>query len=158
MNYLENQKHEFVNWKAQETEEKKQEAPDAETKDKPRDNPEIIIKSEKGINLMSFMLKGYDPKWGDNNHELSKATNKYFRNNPLGGEIRKTLDNLNVLNKDGINQEILFNIALSYQNPKRLKETSANLIRDEEIENPDELQMKLLESMEYLNEELNTKN
>lgn len=47
-----------------------------ETKeDKLMSTPEIIIESEKGISLMSFMLKGYNPEWGDNDHELSKATN-----------------------------------------------------------------------------------
>ncbi len=127
-----------------------------ETKGELMPAPEIIIESEKGINLMSFMLKGYNPEWGDNDHELSKATNEYFKNNPLSDEIKKSLDDLKALKKDGIDQEILFNISLSYQNPERFKETSENLVRDEGIDNPDELQETLLKLMEDLNEELNS--
>lgn len=118
--------------------------------------PEIIIESEKGINLMSFMLKGYNPEWGDNDHELSKATNKYFKNNPLSDEIRKSLDDLRALKKDGVNQEGLFNMALSYEHPERFKETSANLMRNKELENPDKVQEKILKLMENLNKELNS--
>jgi len=132
-----------------------QEAPEIEIKDKLMAAPEIVIESEKGINLMSFMLKGYDPEWGDNDHELSKATNEFFKKNPLSGRIRKSLDDLKVLKKDGLNQEILFNISLTYEHLERLKETSINLWRDEEIDNPDELQENLMKLMEDLSEELN---
>ncbi len=118
--------------------------------------PEIVIQPEKGINLMSFMLKGYNPEWGDNDHELSKATNKYFENNPLSDEIRKSLDDLKALKKDGVNQEVLFNIALSYGHPERFKEASANLIRDKELDNPDRVQKNLLKLMEDLDKELNS--
>ncbi|MBI2626598.1 MAG: hypothetical protein HYW69_03335 [Candidatus Nealsonbacteria bacterium] len=118
--------------------------------------PEIIVQPEKGINLMSFMLKGYNPEWGDNDHELSRATNEYFEKNPLSDEIRKSLDDLRALKKDGIDQEVLFNIALSYGHPERLKETSANLMRDKELDNPDEVQEKLLKLMEDLDKKLNS--
>lgn len=84
------------------------------------------------------------------------ANNKYFENNPLSDEIRKSLDNLKVLKKDGIDQEVLFNIALSYEHPERFKETSANLIRDKELGNPDEVQENLLKLMENLSKELNS--
>ena len=118
--------------------------------------PKIVIEPEKGINLMSFMLKGYSPEWGDNDHYLSKATNKYFENNPLSDGIRKSLDDLKALQKDGLDQEALFNMALTYEHPERFKETSANLMRDKELENPDEVQEKILKLMEDLNRELNS--
>ena len=125
-------------------------------KDKLMSTPEIVIELEKGINLMSFMLKGYNPEWGDNDHKLSKATNEYFENNPLSEEIRKSLDDLKALKKDGVDQEILFNIALSYGHPERAEETSANLMRDKELDNPDEVQENLLKLMEDLDKELNS--
>src|SRR3989344_7620335 len=138
-----------------EKKEAKWEDPEAK-KDKLMSTPEIVIEPEKGINLMSFMLKGYNPEWGDNDHELSKATNEYFENNPLSDEIRKSLDDLRALKKDGVDQEILFNIALSYGHPERAEETLANLIRDKELDNPDEVQAKLLKLMEDLDKELNS--
>lgn len=143
--------------KPKEVEKKEVRLEDTETKkEELMSAPKIVIEPERGINLMSFMLKGYNPEWGDNDHELSKATNKYFEKNPLSDEIRKSLDDLGALKKDGIDQEVLFNIALSYGHPERLKETSANLVRDKELDNPDEAQEKLLKLMENLNKELNT--
>ncbi len=109
---------------------------------------DIIIEPERGITLMSFMLKGYDPEWGDNDHELSKATQKYFEENPLSNEIKKILDDLGALKKDGIDQETLFNIALSYGRPERLRATSENLTRDKELDSPDQIQERLLKLME----------
>jgi len=129
----------------------------SETKEnKLMSTPKIVIEPEKGINLMSFMLKGYNPEWGDNDHELSKVTNKYFENNPLSDEIRKSLDDLKALQKNGLDQEVLFNMALTYEHPERFKGTSANLMRDKELENPDEVQEKVLKLMEDLNKELSS--
>ena len=89
---------------------------------------------------------------------LAVGRNVWQSENPikLSEEIRKSLDNLKALKKDGLSQEVLFNIALSYGRPERVKETSANLIRDKELDNPDEVQKNLSKLMEALDKELNS--
>lgn len=120
-------------------------------------NPEIVIEPEKGIHLMSLMLKGYDPEWGNKDHELAKLTNEYFKKNPLSKEIKKSLDELKALagiDEEGIDQETLFNISLSYDYPERTKEISSGFLKSSGIENADELQQKVLKLMEDFEKEL----
>lgn len=132
---------------------------DVPEKEKIMPFPEISVKEEKGVHLMSLMLKAYDPKWGNRTHDLAKAAEEYFKKNPLEERIRKSLDNLKILagvDEEGIDEETLFNISLSYCHPERIGEISEKFLKkDQGIEDAHKLQGKVLDLMKDFEAKLN---
>lgn len=117
--------------------------------------PEIIIQPERGAYLMSVMLKGYDREWGNRDHELVKLTEEHFVEHPLNPEIRKFLDEIKALEDDGMDEETLFILSLTYQHPERTEWAFDTLRRHKDIQNPEDLQQKLLEALKTLDSDPN---
>jgi len=114
--------------------------------------PEIIIGQEKGIHIMSLMLKAYDSRWGNNDHELARATKEYFGKNALDEEIRKSLDDLRILKEGGVDEETLLNLSLCYSHPERSEDILAYLEECKDIDNLREVQKNVLSLMEKFQE------
>lgn len=109
--------------------------------------PEIIIQPERGPILMSAIMKGFDPEWGNRDHELAKLTEQHFREYPLEPEIKNTIEELR---KMGVDEESLYNLSLTYQHPERTGEVFSFLTKHKEIQDPEKEQQKLLKCLELL--------
>lgn len=86
--------------------------------------PEIEIKPEKGFFLLSAMLKGYSPEWGnqDKKCELVSEARRHFEENPLDGETVDYLKSIKALEEGGIDEEGLFYLSAMYEHPERNSE------------------------------------
>jgi len=78
--------------------------------------PEIVVQEERGAQLFSLLLKAENPEWGETETPLAKETVEYFENNPLSPDILKTIREFNA---QGVDEETLYNLALTYQHPER---------------------------------------
>lgn len=78
--------------------------------------PEIVIQEERGAQLFSILLKAENQEWGETETSLAKETVNYFKNKPINPEILKTIRNFY---KEGVDEETLYNLALTYQHPER---------------------------------------
>ncbi len=81
--------------------------------------PEVVIREEPGIQLLSLLLKGENDYWGETETPLAKETTEYFSANPLSQEI---LDALHYFYDQGVDEESLYNLSLVYQHPERKEE------------------------------------
>jgi len=83
--------------------------------------PEIEIESEKGLFLLSVLLKGYSSEWGsqDKKCALVKEVEEYFKQNPLDAESVDYLKSIGALEHDGIDEESLFVLSAMYGHPER---------------------------------------
>jgi hypothetical protein len=89
---------------------------EAGNKEEIMETPEIIIQPEKGSYLMSLAIKGYDLGWGNNDSELTKLTERHFRKHPLDEVVKEKMDKLK---SEGVDEETMYNLAITYQNPER---------------------------------------
>jgi hypothetical protein len=104
--------------------------------------PEIVIQEEKGTQLLSLLLKAENPEWGETENPLAKETMHYFRDNPLNPEIIKTIKDFHT---QGVDEETLYNLALTYQHPERTKKVLEMVAKYKpHIKNPEEFRQKLL--------------
>ncbi len=78
--------------------------------------PEIVIQDERGVRLLSVLLKIDNPEWGSSEAPLAKETTEYFRDNPLPNEITSIIEDLKSMT---IDEETLYNLALTYRHPER---------------------------------------
>lgn len=78
--------------------------------------PNFYIQEERGVTLVSILLKAYNSNWGGHENELSNEVEKFFKQNPLDEKSIKFLEE-----KD-IDEEMLYNIALTYGHPEREEE------------------------------------
>ncbi len=112
--------------------------------------PEIVIRPERDTNLMSVMMKGCNPEWGNREHELAKLTERYFTEHPLDQKIK---DVIRELQKRGTDEESLYYLSLAHQHPERAEAAFNVLRRHKEIENPEEAQQKLAEAFNLFDSE-----
>ncbi|MDF1496498.1 MAG: hypothetical protein P1P90_00370 [Patescibacteria group bacterium] len=84
--------------------------------------PEILVKEEWGLQLMSVLNRARDKNWGNGSSELSQKVDEYFLEHKLAGEISQKLDELEAM---GVYEEYLYNLALAYDDPKRLDDVIA---------------------------------
>jgi len=89
--------------------------------------PDISFEKEQGEILLSILLKAYDPDWGGHEHPLSGEVEKYFNQCPLNGKTINFLSDLKVLEDGGVDEEALYNIALTMNKPERI-DSAANFI------------------------------
>jgi hypothetical protein len=82
--------------------------------------PEISIKEEKGEVLLSILFKGYDSSWGGHQHELVGEVEKFFEKNPLSEESLGFLREIKALEEGGIDEEVLYEIALTLNDSERV--------------------------------------
>lgn len=111
--------------------------------------PEIVVQPEKGRQLLSIILKGHNPDWGNSDSELAKSTKKYFSEHPLNTDIKNTIDGLT---KEGVDEESLYNLALTYQHPERTEDALSffEKYKDTDRKRAEKLQQKLIRAMETL--------
>lgn len=105
--------------------------------------PEIVIREERGSQLFSLLLKAENPDWGETETTLAKETVDYFKDNPLGFEI---IDAIRNFHKQGVDEETLYNLALTYQHPERAEKVLEMAAKYKpHVKNPQEVHQKLLE-------------
>jgi hypothetical protein len=82
--------------------------------------PEISIQEEPGVLLFSLILKAKDPNYGEseNKSQIVKETNEYFDKNPLD---QTTIQILKEMEEDGIDEETLYNLSLTYEHDERVE-------------------------------------
>ncbi len=78
--------------------------------------PNFYIQEERGVTLVSILLKAYNTNWGGHTNDLSNEVENFFKQNPLDEESIKFLEE-----KD-IDEEMLYNIALTYGHHEREEE------------------------------------
>jgi len=116
--------------------------------------PEIVIQEEKGAQLFSIFLKAENPEWGETETSLAKETADYFRNTPIDPEIIKIIEDFHA---QGVDEETLYNLALTYQHPERVKKVLEMVAKYKpHVKNPQEVHQKLLALLESFDETFST--
>ena len=111
--------------------------------------PEISIREEREIQLLSFIIKAKNPEWGNDDTPLSVDVKKYFSENPLDSEVSGFLDEIRALQEGGVDEEVLCILAFTYGHPERNAGAFEVLMKHKSyIENPQELQQKLFHILE----------
>ncbi len=108
--------------------------------------PEIVVQPEKGTYLLSIILKGHNPEWGNCDSELAKLTERHFSEHSLNIDIKNTIEELT---KEGVDEESLYNLSLTYQHPERTKYVFDMLVEHKDIKKvkAEEFQQKLIEAL-----------
>ena len=107
--------------------------------------PEVFVKEEKDATLLSILLRGYKNDFGSHEHELSRKVDEFFEQNPLDEKSIKFLTEIKALDKNGIDGETLFNVALTYENEDSVNDLFEFISNHKEhIQNPEELRKNLL--------------
>jgi len=113
--------------------------------------PNIIIQEEESAQLLSLILKAKFPEWWETDTPLAKMTKKYFENNPLSKEISNFLDNIHALQENGVDEEVLYVLALTYKHTERTKKAFEMIKKNKSyIKNPQELQLKIFKAIEAI--------
>lgn len=108
--------------------------------------PEIVFEEEKGAQLFSFLLKAENPNWGETETPLAKETVEYIKENPLDTEI---LEVIRELKTEGVDEEALYNAALTYNHPERVENLFEMVKRYKpHVKNPGNVQEKIIEILE----------
>jgi hypothetical protein len=108
--------------------------------------PEIVVQEERGAQLLSLLLKAENPEWGETETPLAEETVKYFRDNPINAEILKTIKNFY---EEGVDEETLYNLALTYQHPERAEKVLEMVAKYKpHVKNPQEVYQKVLTLLE----------
>ncbi len=108
--------------------------------------PEISIQEERGAQLFSLLLKAENQEWGETETPLAKETTEYFRANPLSPDILKTIREFH---DQGVDEETLYNLALTYQHPERAEGVFEMAAKYKpHVKNPQEIYQKFLAVLE----------
>jgi hypothetical protein len=108
--------------------------------------PEIVIQEERGAQLFSLLLKAENPEWGETETPLAKETTEYFRDNPIDPEILKTIKDFYA---QGVDEETLYYIALTYQHPERAEKVFEMAAKYKpHVKNPPEVCQKVIALLE----------
>ncbi len=106
------------------------------------ETPEIVVQEERGAQLFSLLLKAENPEWGETETPLAKETVEYFRDNPIDPEILKTIKDFY---EEGVDEETLYNLALTYQHPERAEKVLEMAAKYKpHVKNPQEVYQKVL--------------
>lgn len=102
--------------------------------------PALEIREEKGISLLSAMLKGHNADWGEQESELAIQAKTFFQQHPLNQEMADFLSNVQA------DEETLYNIALTYGNEQRNSDLFEFLAKNKgDVEEPEKLRSELIE-------------
>jgi len=108
--------------------------------------PEIVVQEERGAQLFSLLLKAENPGWGETETPLAKETTEYFKDNPIDPEILETIKGFY---EEGVDEETLYNIALTYQHPERAEKVLEMAAKYKpHVKNPQEAYQKVLALLE----------
>ena len=115
--------------------------------------PEISIEEEPYLQLLSVILKAYNPEWGGQDHPLDEETKQYFKEYPLSPEIKEFLDDIRALQRGGVDEEVLSNLALTYGHPERDNQVF-NMINNYKpyVKNQWELRQRLFHTLKVFNQ------
>lgn len=117
--------------------------------------PEFDVCEDKGATLLSILLKGYDSDWGGHYHQLSIEVEKYFKQNHLDEKSVKFLDEIRALEDGGVDEEVLYNIALTYEHPEREEELFDFISKHKDyIKDPQKLRSDLITALKQLEDVL----
>ncbi|MDD2637024.1 MAG: hypothetical protein PHW82_16140 [Bacteroidales bacterium] len=81
--------------------------------------PQISIREEREAQFLSFIFKAGNPEWGNNDTLFSDDAKEYFSRNPLDSEVLRFLDEINAFQEGGVDEEVLYTLALTYGHPER---------------------------------------
>lgn len=110
------------------------------------ETPEIVIQEERGVQLLSLLLKAENPNWGETETTLARETSDYFKDNTLGSEA---IDTIRSLYEQEVDEETLYNLALTYKHPERAEKALEMAAKYKpHVKNPQEVRQKLLEILE----------
>lgn len=116
--------------------------------------PEIVVQEERGAQLFSLLLKAENPEWGETETLLAKETADYFRKNPIDPEILETIENFHT---QGVDEETLYNLALTYQHPERGEKVLEMASKyKSHVKNPKKVHQKLLTLLESFDKTFST--
>jgi len=108
--------------------------------------PDIFVQEERGAQLFSLLLKAENPEWGETETPLAKETTEYFKDNPIDPEVLETIKGFY---KEGVDEETLYNIALTYQHPERAEKVLEMAAKYKpHVKNPQEVYQKVLSLLE----------
>lgn len=113
--------------------------------------PEFDVREEKGATLLSILLKGRDSDWGGNDHQLSSEVEIFFEQNPLNEKSIKFLEEIRALEDGGVDEEVLYNIALTYEHPEREEELFDFISKNKDyIKDPKKLRSDIIATLKQL--------
>ncbi len=116
--------------------------------------PEIIVQEEKGAQLLSLLLKAENLEWGETETPLAQATTEYFKDNQVDSEILNTIKNFY---KEGVDEETLYNLALTYECPERAGAVLEMMAKYKpHVKNPQEVYQKVLAALEGFDQTFST--
>lgn len=108
--------------------------------------PEIVVQEERGAQLFSLLLKAENPEWGETETPLAKETAEYFRSNPIDPEILRIIKDFY---EEGVDEETLYNLALTYQHPERAEKVLEMAAKYKpHVKSPQEVYQKVLTLLE----------
>lgn len=103
--------------------------------------PEVVIREERGMQLLSLLLKAADSAWEETNTPLAKDVMQYFARNPLSVDISGTISHLH---NEGVDEETLYHMALTYGHPERAEEVFSMIEKHKpHVQNPQEKREQL---------------
>ena len=119
--------------------------------------PEIGVREEPGAQLLSVMLKAYNPSWGNTDGPISQAIARYFSSKPLNQNIYDFLNRVGVFKdeegEDTVDEESLYILALCYKHPERLEEAHKVLAKHKDhVGDAQQLETDLFSAMSDLEE------
>lgn len=104
--------------------------------------PDIVVREERGAQLLSLLLKAENPEWGETEIPLVRESADHFRNNPIDPAISKAIKDLH---EEGVDEETLYNLALTYQHPERLEKVLEMMAKYKpHVKNQQEVYQKVL--------------
>ncbi len=117
--------------------------------------PEIIVGYERSEILLSILFKGYDNDWGGHKHELVSEVDDFFVENPLDKTGIDFLRQIGALNDDGVDEEALYEMALTMDHPERIIMVNEFILKNKDyIQNPENVREKLIEELHKLDASL----
>ena len=103
--------------------------------------PEIVVQEERGTQLLSLLLKAEKPEWGENKTPLAQEAAEYFRENSIDPDLLETIKGLH---EESIDEETLYNLALTYQHPERAENVLKMMAKHKQhVKNPQEAYQKV---------------
>ncbi len=108
--------------------------------------PEIVVEKERGAQLFSLLLNAENAKWGETETPLAQEIAEYFEKHPIS---QKILDEINNFHEQGVDEETLYNLALTYQRPERAKYVLEMATKYKpHVKNPEEVYQKFIKLLE----------
>lgn len=119
-------------------------------------NPEVMktpvfsLSHEEEHELVSLMLRARDNTWGDANSDIGKKINNYFKLNQLPNEVKNFLEKYRNGNKNDLDAETIYNLALGLDNHTRNRNVFDMLAKYKNVEKAEEAQQQLSDAIQSI--------